>query len=184
MSVSNFAKFDSIESDDFLAAEQVLEDINDTNDIEFCLKSVFHIYLNSRISGVDYTSQDTILLDSIAELNAITTGPGVLIARILLNKEIYDYLSSGSRMGSPTKKVVTNPLDIHIYPNPSRNLLFVQPSFLSENFSITIADITGRTLLKKTNQFQIETSSLNSGSYFLVYEAKDHRVVKKFEIIK
>ncbi len=185
---SNYALFDSlivlINNDLHADALQLVEAINDTNDIEFCLKSVFQIYLNSRINGVDFSSQDTTLLDSIAELNAITTGPGVLMARILLNKEIYDYLSSGSRIFSPTKKKQTNVLDLHIYPNPTRSLLFVRPNLISEYFSITIADITGRMLLKKTDQFQIETSPLNSGSYFLIYEAKDNRVVKKFEIIK
>ena len=142
------------------------------------------IYLNSRVSGVDFTSTDSLLLDSIAELNAITTGPGVIMARILLNKEIYDFLSSGSRLLSPIEKDQINLLDIYIYPNPTTNLLNVVPTIDSENISICIKDITGRTLLNKINQLQIETSTLTSGIYLLECEAQGQRVVKKFEIIK
>ena len=185
---SNYALFDSVDvlvNNDLIAEALLLvEGINDTNDIEFCLKKVFQLYLNSRISGVDFTSSDSLLLDSIAELNAITTGPGVIMARILLNKEKYDYLSSGSRIFSPIEKDQMNLLDIYIYPNPTTNLLNVVPTIDSENISICIKDFTGRTLLNKINQLQIETSTLTSGIYLLEYEAQGQRVVKKFEIIK
>jgi hypothetical protein len=157
--------------------------MNDTNDIEFCIKSVLQLYLNSRISGIDYSSQDTSLLDSIAELNAITSGPGVLIARIILNKEKYDYLSNGSRKISPIKRETIKQFDIRLYPNPARDLLFISPSQTSDNYTISVTDLTGRELLRKTNHLEITTSKLNSGSYLLVYEAEEQRVVKKFEII-
>ena len=185
---SNYAFFDSVEvlvkNDLFSEALQLVEGINDTNDIEFCLKNVFQLYLNSRINGVDFTSQDSLLLDSIAELNAITTGPGVIMARILLNKEKYDFLSSGSRLVSPIKKDEEDILDIYVYPNPTSNLIYIVPTINSENISIYIKDITGRILLNKINQLQIETSTLTSGIYLLEYEAQGQRVVKKFEIIK
>ena len=184
---SNYALFDSIidlvNSDLLSDALQITEEINDTNDIEFCMKRVFQLSLNSRISGVGFTSQDTTLLDSIAELNAIINGPGVLMARILLNKEKYDYLSSGSRILSPTKRETSRVLDMRLYPNPARDILFISPSQISDNYTISITDLTGRELLRKNNQFQIETTSINSGSYLLVYEAEEQRVVKKFEII-
>ena len=77
-----------------------------------------------------------------------------------------------------------NLLDIYIYPNPTTTLLNVVPTIHSENISIYIKDITGRTLLNKINQLQIETSTLTSGIYLLEYEAQGQRVVKKFEIIK
>ncbi len=185
---SNFALFDSlvllINSDFLSGASELVESINDTNTIEFCLKSVFQIYLSSRINDIVYTSGDTLLLDSIAELNSITNGPAVLMARIMLNKEIYDYLSGGSRLFSPSRTEAANSLDIRIYPNPNSRQLSIQPTYLSSEFTVIISDITGRTLLKKANQFQIETSGLNPGSYFILYEAGGNKVVKKFEVIK
>jgi Secretion system C-terminal sorting domain len=184
---SNYALVDSIvdlvKSDLLNDALQITEEIYDTNDIEFCVKSVFLLYLNSRISGIDFTSQDTTLLDSIAELNAIINGPGVLMARIILNKEKYDYFSSGSRIISPTKRETPRVLDIRLYPNPAQDILFISPSQISDDYSITVTDLTGRELLRKTNHLEIATSTLNTSSYLLIYEAEEQWVVKKFEII-
>ena len=184
---SNYALVDSIvdlvKSDLLNDALQITEEIYDTNDIEFCVKSVFLLYLNSRISGIDFTSQDTTLLDSIAELNAIINGPGVLMARIILNKEKYDYFSSGSRIISPTKRETPRVLDIRLYPNPAQDILFISPSQISDDYTITVTDLTGRELLRKTNHLEIATSTLNTGSYLLIYEAEEQWVVKKFEII-
>ena len=185
---SNYALVDSIidlvNRDLLNDASQITEAMNDTNDIEFCIKSVFQLYLNSRINGIDFTSQDTTLLDSIAELNAITNGPGVLMARIILNKEKYDYLSNGSRIISPIKSETPRVLYIRLYPNPVRDILFISPSQSSDNYTISVTDLTGRELLRKTNHLEITTSALNAGSYILIYEAEELRVAKKFEIIK
>ncbi|MBP7166434.1 MAG: T9SS type A sorting domain-containing protein [Bacteroidia bacterium] len=184
--VSNYAIFDSIES--LIAsglmniAYTMTEAIVDTNEIEFCQKKVWMIYLNKILQGDILNSVDSNLLDSIAHLNALVKGPGVRMARILLNLEIYDEIESNSRLASQTKKVEP-PFDIMLVPNPASWVLKIFPSILSTHTMITIHDITGRILDQKSDTQVIDISSISSGSYLLKYEA-DGKTVSKLFIIK
>ena len=58
---------------------------------------------------------------------------------------------------------------IKAYPNPTNNSLFINSNFKINSY--VLSDINGRTLIYEDNvnkkYFEIDTSSLNSGIYFL-----------------
>jgi uncharacterized delta-60 repeat protein len=71
--------------------------------------------------------------------------------------------------------VLTNVLDI--YPNPVNTTLHINSSF--SDFSISISDITGRTLFKSIDH-EIDVSALPSGVYFLRIQNNHDCLIRKF----
>ncbi|MBK7886916.1 MAG: hypothetical protein IPJ86_06290 [Bacteroidetes bacterium] len=85
MSESNLAKFDIVsqfvELGDQIAAIKHLSAIDDTNDIEYNMKTVLKILLHSLIVDSVFSASDSTLLIEIAYRNPLTGGNGVFIAR-------------------------------------------------------------------------------------------------------
>ena len=159
------------------------ESITDTNEIEFCQKQVWIVYLNRILQGDALTTVDSNLLDSIAHLNAIVFGSGVRMARLLLNLELYDELESGSRMASQIRKAEL-PFDIKLVPNPASWSLRVIPSIQYTDAMITIQDLSGRIIYQRPNAHEVDLSLFSSGSYLLKYTAETNTVTKLFVIQK
>ncbi len=70
--------------------------------------------------------------------------------------------------------------ELSVFPNPIQNKLsFVLPSTINGEYEVLIYDLSGNIVLRKKNEFvagfetNIETSQLNSGSYFIVIRSLD-----------
>ncbi len=79
----------------------------------------------------------------------------------------------------------TNPIRLHIYPNPAKDIL----NFSSEKMIdfVEIVDISGRTVLKiavSSTEYSIDISSLTSGVYFAIFTADNRRNTEKFIVKK
>ena len=74
---------------------------------------------------------------------------------------------------------------LKIYPNPAND--FIQIEMLNANlkdFSFTIADLTGRTLLQSKNEKRINVSKLSAGIYLGTMTVEDQKVTKKIIVKK
>lgn len=78
-------------------------------------------------------------------------------------------------------KVNSNPLEnLAIYPVPTKNVIHVSAKNTIEN--IDVISILGNTVMQfspQTNEFQMDTSSLSSGVYFLKITAEGSTVTRK-----
>ena len=54
---------------------------------------------------------------------------------------------------------------ITIYPNPSKNLIYIDSD--NSNFIASIFNLNGKLLIKKSIKTQIDISNLNKGVYFI-----------------
>ncbi len=88
--------------------------------------------------------------------------------------------------GDSTNNIVENILDydIKIYPNPSNGIFNIDlKNPKSLYFTITITDITGKTLFKTVcdkNIFKFDGNSLKSGIYFIKLNKGEGTIIKKF----
>ena len=74
---------------------------------------------------------------------------------------------------------------LKIYPNPANN--FIQIEMVNRNqkdYSFTITDLTGRTLLQSKNEKRINVSKLSAGIYLGTMTVEDQKVTKKIIIKK
>ena len=82
----------------------------------------------------------------------------------------------------PPEKMLAS---LKIYPNPAND--FIQIEMLNANlkdFSFTIADLTGRTLLQSKNEKRINVSKLSAGIYLGTMTVEDQKVTKKIIVKK
>ncbi len=71
--------------------------------------------------------------------------------------------------------------DFELYPNPVNQLINVNLGELKNVESITVLDLSGRTVLSKASGFEsIDVSSIQGGKYFLVIEHETGVSVKAF----
>ncbi len=71
-------------------------------------------------------------------------------------------------------------ISINIYPNPTKDKLFVESS--EEVQSVKIYSISGSLILNTRTTYEINLSDLNLGLYFV--EIQTENTIKYFEIIK
>lgn len=77
---------------------------------------------------------------------------------------------------------------VTIYPNPAKNNLYINKGTLdSENYTVSIIDINGKTVLEKAfnnSQLteQLEVSKLTSGIYMCVITTANKQIFKKISI--
>ncbi|MAO47238.1 MAG: hypothetical protein CL527_00655 [Aequorivita sp.] len=70
-----------------------------------------------------------------------------------------------------------------LYPNPTKDILFLNPTNPTENLKVKIFNLEGRLLrnLNLENQTSMDVSNLESGIYFLNIEVENgNKAVKKF----
>ena len=69
-------------------------------------------------------------------------------------------------------------LDIKIYPNPTKGILFIKA--IDKNIIVSIKDIVGKEVLKTKNHKEIDVSILEKGIYFVdVYQGTQKIITKK-----
>lgn len=73
----------------------------------------------------------------------------------------------------------TNNFNINVYPNPAKDKLIIQSSYLITN--LKIVDLLGKTLFEENNLFkkEFDISKLNSGIYFVKIWVNDKLQTKK-----
>ncbi|HQC07727.1 MAG TPA: T9SS type A sorting domain-containing protein, partial [Kaistella chaponensis] len=74
---------------------------------------------------------------------------------------------------------------LKIYPNPAKD--FVQIEMINLNnkdFTFTISDLSGRTLIKSKNDKNVNVSELSSGIYLGTMTVEDQKVTKNIIIKK
>lgn len=185
MSGSNYQHFDSvftlIKSGDLLTAESIVLAIDDTNDIEYNMKTVLQILLHSLIVDSALTATDTTLLIEIAYRNPLTGGNGVFIARHLLNLEIYDEEESGSRIASFNQNKYEKK-SIEVYPVPSKDGVYIKPTgdFIPD--ALELFGINGELVYRDTFKNYLNIDFLRAGIYivkvFSGNEFKHAKIVK------
>ncbi|QOW09977.1 M28 family peptidase [Kaistella flava (ex Peng et al. 2021)] len=87
-----------------------------------------------------------------------------------------------STVDCPPEKMLES---LKIYPNPAND--FIQIEMINSNlidFSFTIVDLNGRTLLQTKNEKRINISKLSSGLYLGTMTVEDQKVTKKIMIKK
>jgi len=70
-----------------------------------------------------------------------------------------------------------------IYPNPSKDVISIQiPDVETKDLSFEITDLSGKSLLKKNNETEINVSRLANGAYIGIIKAGDQTAVRKILI--
>ncbi|MBK7886529.1 MAG: T9SS type A sorting domain-containing protein [Bacteroidetes bacterium] len=170
MSESNLAKFDIVsqfvELGDQIAAIKHLSAIDDTNDIEYNMKTVLKILLHSLIVDSVFSASDSTLLIEIAYRNPLTGGNGVFIARHLLNLEIYDEEESGSRIASFNQNKHEKK-SIQVYPVPSKEVVHIKPTgdFIPDG--LELFSTNGELVFRDTFKNYLNIDFLKAGIYIV-----------------
>ncbi|MBV8327442.1 M28 family peptidase [Chryseobacterium sp.] len=92
--------------------------------------------------------------------------------------------TANSALGTKENQIKTLE-SVKIYPNPVKDILTIElPDPNTRNFSFEITDFPGRSVLKTTNETQINVSKLENGAYLGVLKTGDQTVVRKILIHK
>ena len=71
---------------------------------------------------------------------------------------------------------------ITIYPNPSKNLIYIDSDYSS--FTASIFNLNGKFVLRKNIKNQIDISNLNKGIYFTELMNESNKSFKKLIVKK
>ena len=80
-------------------------------------------------------------------------------------------------------------LEVELYPVPTSDLLTIHSSIALSNEEITLVDLSGRTLtlpIRKISDqvFEVNTSTLSSGAYYLNISGNEGQATKLFTVLK
>lgn len=72
---------------------------------------------------------------------------------------------------------------VTIYPNPSKDVISIQlPDMKTKDLSFEITDLSGKSLLKKSNETEINVSGIANGAYIGIIKAGNQTAVRKILI--
>ncbi len=174
---SNINKIDSVETlfseNKLTEAAALLSNFEDTNAIESYYKYVYLAYLNYIANGDSVLSpSDSSILLEIANLNSLTGGKAVFVARNMLNLEIEDELSSSLRMQQiKNNSKYEKPSNLKVFPNPASVSVHVEISNGVIPERTDFFDLAGRICFTHFGSGDINVSKLQPGFYFLKAEA-------------
>lgn len=87
-----------------------------------------------------------------------------------------------STVDCPPEKMLES---LKIYPNPANDFIQIEMVNLNQkDYSFTITDLTGRTLIQTKNEKRINVSKLSAGIYLGTMTVEDQKVTKKIIIKK
>ncbi len=142
---------------------------------------------NTDLNGQWYDTQNIIMANS-----QITTAN-------FAGQYNYDYVSGNGVCPDDTAMVVVtvqncnwlsveeNALEeVSIYPNPSTGLVYVESTFATGSFNLTVSDINGRTIQTGTNSITLGTNTVDlkeveRGTYF--FKLSNNSAEKVFRIV-
>jgi hypothetical protein len=193
ISLSNIALFDSVLT---LAADTALIDdaialnssINDTNDIEYYLKTVYDIYLNTVAKKIPMDDADSSLCDEISSLSIYTAGDAIYIAAAMIGKEIHpDEVAMRKANPVPESKKDVLPLSaFNVIPNPASTFFTVKGDIGNVKSILLIGSDN-----KQVKQFAQPLSSeffigdITPGMYYVkIIQSDDKITFMKLSIIR
>ncbi|AKK74196.1 leucyl aminopeptidase [Chryseobacterium gallinarum] len=92
-------------------------------------------------------------------------------------------VASASSLGTHETGLKNSLEAVKIYPNPAKDTIHIElPDSKIQKFSFEITDVSGRSLLKRTNEAKINVTNLESGAYIGILKANDQTVVRKILI--
>ncbi|OCA79427.1 leucyl aminopeptidase [Chryseobacterium contaminans] len=93
------------------------------------------------------------------------------------------HFATASTTLAVNKSTVQNTLEnVKLYPNPANNILNIELPDTTANFSFEITNVSGRTLLKSSNETKINVSALERGVYVGILKMGDQTLVKNILI--
>jgi len=66
------------------------------------------------------------------------------------------------------------------YPNPTKNKITIDVLDSTNDYEVTIYDILGRVIIQKSNENQLDISSVASGVYFLIVKTPNMIFKERF----
>jgi hypothetical protein len=182
-----------------------LESINNANDLELLLNQLnnittYNIFeenfkkalkyrINSFKTGSDWTNDEIIDLESIAEQCPETGGKGVDIARSLLNKDFKDYNDTELCSRVEPRNAENSEKFVSFSPNPASDYLYVNIGQEFEYGQLFIYNNLGQLIKKiqldKNEQFKRIYCEFGNGIYYInTILDNNKRSVEKLEILK
>jgi len=157
---------DALSNAEHASAQNLLDNINPVNNIEYYWKLTAQIYLNSLSpSGIlALSAEDELTLRDIAALNGIHYGPAVFYAWGMLDTVVEHNIamSEGFQLDSVLD-------DIVIAPNPTGNHI-IFTSATDKYYTLEIYTMIGEKVLFRENMLsgeQLDLSQMQSGVYML-----------------
>jgi hypothetical protein len=167
---SNFNKVDNVlnylQESDYGMAGFVLSSISDTCHWETNFKTVIGKYISHITGEKIFDSSDSAYLDSIALLSVYQFGLPVLLARNILDYEIYDTPSGGSRFLQATYKKEL-PGTLQLIPNPTGNKVQLIVPEKEVILDIVIYDHTGKAVFRGEGNKLLDVHGLSVGIYLV-----------------
>jgi surface protein len=124
--------------------------------------------------GLEYCSTQSITARGVLT----NSGTGGLNWNIVGDSDMACSRSSNSNSEIP-KENTTDNQNFSIYPNPAKDKIHISGIDLKQNtISIQILDVSGRVVLKKENQTEIDISILKAGVYFVKVLGETQKTIK------
>lgn len=121
-------------------------------------------------SGISLGAQGLIYCPTTATGRAVLTDPNGL------NWTITGDILQCPPVANPSETLEIAP-EVLIYPNPATDRIYISNTVLN-NVVIQIIDVSGRVVLKKTNQKEIDISTLKRGVYFVQVFDEEKKTIK------
>jgi hypothetical protein len=189
MKIANAGLFDEttklLSQNDYTNASTIINSITPENNSEYNQKIVNEIYSATWAREIyEFTTSQYNQLFDIANQNPISGGIAVYAARVMLDIDIDDEISSqGARIGKnilDTKEDLSSNLaeKLVLYPNPATN--FVTLSNMSGNelngrieITNSLGSIVYTSNVVNVKSIEISTQSFSSGIYYLLFRNKN-----------
>ena len=171
---------DALNAKDYLQAITMLINFQPENVIEQNLKDAFNSVEKIQ-TDVPLSIDDSLLLDNITEQLAFEGGPGVFIARAIMDEE-YDDEITGALLRQSNNEQEYLESKILLYPNPTSGKVIISKNLAQYGgCRIEINDMHGRLYLSSkidVNEtlFEKDLSFLNSGIYALQIYCDDQQI--------
>ena len=171
----------AIDTNDLVTAQNELNLISDTNDVNHNRIIVGSIYLNTWASGnYELTKDQSGTLYDIAYSDPFTNGDAVYLACVMLNINPDD-INYKEKSLQQFSKPEAKPNTVHVYPNPAKEtvtIAFDQP--ISNEGTVEIWSVMGNKLIsniipKDYIEQKVNVNNLKSGIYFYVIKISNDR---------
>ncbi len=186
LSVTNLGKYYSVmeytnDGKPDLALE-LIQTIEDTCVQEEYLKTALIIELNSLATNEAYSAEDSSVLREIAYVNSLNGGLATKLARAMLQVEVEDAGSGGSRL---MKKPTIENYTYTLHPIPAKDFLILTTNNTA-SFIYTIYDVVGsKVKTGERNAEPIDITALAPGAYtIIVVPENDKQYSLKFIKLK
>jgi hypothetical protein len=180
---------EKLEQKDTIGAKELMTLFDAYSDVEYNYKRVYEIYNRSWLEKeIEFTADDSLVLNEIAYLSPRVAGNAVYTARVLLGLMIIDtetYAAKSAQMNSAISYS-----KLKIYPNPSSEFFHYElPLTEVDKGKVTILDVSGKELENWKVDFNSHLGSLDiknyaKGVYFFELTINDKTKLVEKLIIK